>query len=106
LDVLADVARERDTTPARVAIAWILARPGVTSPILGARTEAQLDDNLAAVDLQLTPQDIAALDAVTAPKLNFPTRFLDGAVPASYPGMIVNGQSFEVHSRAAQMESR
>jgi aryl-alcohol dehydrogenase-like predicted oxidoreductase len=106
LDVLADVAHKRDTTPARVAIAWVLSRPGVTAPILGARTEAQLDDNLAAVDLKLPPEDIAALDAVTRPKLNFPSTFLDGAVPASYPGMMVNGRDFEVHSRAEQMESR
>ena len=106
LDVLADVARERDTTPARAAIAWVLSRPGVTSPILGARTEAQLDDNLAAIDLKLAPEDIAALDAVTRPKLNFPSKFLTGAVPASYPGMMIDGRDFEVHPRAQQIESR
>ena len=106
LDVLSDVARKRDTTPARAAIAWVLSRPGVTSPILGVRTESQLDDNLAAVDLKLAPEDIAALDAVSRPKLNFPTKFLDGAVPASYPAMMVNGRDFELHSRAEQMEAR
>ena len=106
LDVLADVARKRETTPARAAIAWVSSRPGVTSPILGARTEAQLDDNLAAIDLKLAPEDIAALDAVTRPKLNFPSKFLTGAVPASYPGMMIDGRDFEVHSRAQQIESR
>jgi aryl-alcohol dehydrogenase-like predicted oxidoreductase len=106
LDVLADVARKRDTTPARVAIAWVLSRPGVSSPILGARTEAQLDDNLAAIDLKLTPEDMAALDAVTSPKLNFPTKFLAAAVPMSYPGMMINGRDFEVHSGVDQTESR
>src|SRR5580704_7604251 len=106
LDVLAEVARKRDTTAARVAIAWVLSRPGVTSPILGARTEAQLDDNLAAIEVKLTPEDIAALDTVTKPALNFPTAFLAGAVPASYPGMTVNGRDFQAHSRSEQMESR
>jgi aryl-alcohol dehydrogenase-like predicted oxidoreductase len=106
LDVLANVARRRDTTPARAALAWVLSRPGVTSPILGARTEAQLDDNLAAIDLKLAPEDIAALDAVTSPKLNFPTKFLTAAVPASYPGMTIDGRDFETHLRAEQMESR
>jgi aryl-alcohol dehydrogenase-like predicted oxidoreductase len=106
LDVLAGVARRRDTTPARAAIAWVLSRPGVTSPILGARTEAQLDDNLAAIDVKLTPDDIATLDAATKPALNFPSAFLGGAVPASYPGITVNGRDFELHSRAKQMESR
>jgi aryl-alcohol dehydrogenase-like predicted oxidoreductase len=106
LDVLAGVARKRDTTPARTAIAWVLSRPGVTSPILGARTEAQLDDNLAAIDVKLAPEDIAALDMVTKPALNFPTGFLRGAVPASYPGITVNGRDFAPHSRSEQMESR
>jgi aryl-alcohol dehydrogenase-like predicted oxidoreductase len=105
LDVLAGVARQRDTTPARAAIAWVLSRPGVTSPILGARTEAQLDDNLEAIDVKLAPEDIAALDMVTKPALNFPTAFLGAAVPASYPGITVNGRDFQVHSRSEQMES-
>jgi len=104
--VLAGVARKRDTTPARAAIAWVLSRPGVTSPILGARTEAQLDDNLAAIEVELTRDDIATLDMATKPALNFPSAFLGGALPASYPGITVNGRDFELHSRAKQMESR
>jgi aryl-alcohol dehydrogenase-like predicted oxidoreductase len=106
LDLLAEVARRRNTTPARVAIAWVLSRPGVTSPILGARTEAQLDDNLAAVDLELPSEDIALLEAATTPKLNFPTRFLDGAVSMAHPGMSVNGRRFDIHSRSASSEAK
>lgn len=106
LDVLKDVARQRETTPARAAIAWVASRPGVTSPILGVRTEAQLDDNLAAIDVKLLPEDIAALNAVTKPTLNFPTGFLAGALPASYPGMVVDGRSFAVHLRSEEMASR
>jgi aryl-alcohol dehydrogenase-like predicted oxidoreductase len=106
LDALKDVARKRETTPARVAIAWVASRPGVTSPILGVRTEAQLDDNLAAIDVTLAPEDIAALNAVTKPTLNFPTGFLVGALPASYPGMVVDGRSFALHSRSEEMASR
>jgi aryl-alcohol dehydrogenase-like predicted oxidoreductase len=106
LDALTDVARKRETTPARVAIAWVASRPGVTSPILGVRTEAQLDDNLAAIDVTLAPEDLAALNAVTKPTLNFPSGFLAGALPASYPGMVVNGKSFAVHSRSEEMASK
>jgi len=106
LDVLAEVARTRDTTPARAALAWVLSRSGVTSPILGARTEAQLDDNLAAIDVKLAPEDIAALDLVTKPALNFPTRLLRGVVPISYPGITVNGRDFELRARSGQKESR
>lgn len=64
LDMLKTVAARRETTMARAAIAWVVSRPGVTSPILGARTEAQLDDNLAAIDVRLAPEDIAALTRV------------------------------------------
>jgi aryl-alcohol dehydrogenase-like predicted oxidoreductase len=99
VDVLNEVARNRSTTPARVALAWVLSRPGVSSPIIGARTAVQLDDNLAALDLELAAEDLKSLDDVSAPRLNFPTRFLIGAVQASYGGVTVNGQSFEKHPR-------
>ncbi len=55
VDELVKVAKQLDTTPARVALAWVAGRPGVTSPILGARTLAQLDDNLAALEVELCP---------------------------------------------------
>lgn len=48
LDEMARIAKELDTTVARVALAWVQSRPGVTSTIIGARTLAQLEDNLAA----------------------------------------------------------
>jgi aryl-alcohol dehydrogenase-like predicted oxidoreductase len=52
---------------AQVALAWLLARPAVTSVILGARTLEQLDDNLAAVDVQLSAEDIERLDLASDP---------------------------------------
>jgi aryl-alcohol dehydrogenase-like predicted oxidoreductase len=51
---------------ARVALAWALAQPGITSVIVGAKRPDQLTENLAAVDLVLTEQDLADLDAVSA----------------------------------------
>ena len=51
---------------AQVALAWVLAQPGVTSAIVGASSLEQLDDNLAAAALELTPEELAALDAATA----------------------------------------
>jgi aryl-alcohol dehydrogenase-like predicted oxidoreductase len=94
LDVLAAVAKRRGTTAARVALAWVRVRPGVTSTILGARTLEQLQDNLAALELNLEPDDIAELDKITHPKLNFPAEFLKAATGQSNAGMIVNGRSF------------
>jgi aryl-alcohol dehydrogenase-like predicted oxidoreductase len=51
---------------AQVALAWVLAQPGITSAIVGASSLEQLDDNLAAADLELTSDELAALDAATA----------------------------------------
>ncbi len=51
---------------AQVALAWVVAQPGVTSAIVGASSLEQLDDNLAAADLTLTADERAVLDAATA----------------------------------------
>lgn len=78
LDALLECAKRHDRPPAHVAIAWLLARPGVASVLLGARTADQLDDNLGAVDLALEPDDLKALGAVSSTPLPaYPYRFLE-----------------------------
>ncbi|MCW7947289.1 aldo/keto reductase [Streptomyces hygroscopicus] len=72
VDTLRFVAARHDVSVARVAIAWVLARPGVTSVIVGAKRPDQLTENLAAVDLALTEDDLAELDAVSAPLVPYP----------------------------------
>ncbi|WLS11135.1 aldo/keto reductase (plasmid) [Shinella sumterensis] len=69
------VAEEADSTPSRVALAWALANPAVVSPIIGARTLAQAEDNLKALDLALTPEQLDRLDRISAPAPVFPARF-------------------------------
>jgi aryl-alcohol dehydrogenase-like predicted oxidoreductase len=69
------VAEEADSTPSRVALAWTLANPTVVSPIIGARTLAQAEDNLEALDLALTPEQLDRLDRISAPVPVFPARF-------------------------------
>lgn len=66
VEILRRIAAARGVTVAQVAIAWVLSRPGVTSVLLGATKMHQLEDNLGAVDVVLTPEDLAELDAVTA----------------------------------------
>ena len=66
LVALASVADGRGVSMAQVALAWVLAKPGITSAIVGASSLEQLDDNLAAADLELTAEELAALDAATA----------------------------------------
>jgi aryl-alcohol dehydrogenase-like predicted oxidoreductase len=72
LDVIAPIARAQGSSAARVALAWLLAKPVVTSIIVGARRLEQLNDNLAAVDLKLTPDEIQRLDEVSALPLEYP----------------------------------
>jgi aryl-alcohol dehydrogenase-like predicted oxidoreductase len=66
VDVLADIARSRDVTPAQVALNWVMSKPGVDTVILGARDEVQLRDNLAAASWKLSADEVARLDDVSA----------------------------------------
>jgi aryl-alcohol dehydrogenase (NADP+) len=63
----ADTAKRLGVKPAQTALAWLLARPGVVAPIIGASKLAQLDDAIAAVDLALSPDDVQQLEALYEP---------------------------------------
>ncbi|RYJ28386.1 oxidoreductase [Streptomyces sp. L-9-10] len=71
-DVVKEAATELGRTPAQVGLAWALRRPGVTAPIIGARTPAQLEDNLGALDVDFTAAQLARLDEASATGLGFP----------------------------------
>ncbi|HEY4303904.1 MAG TPA: aldo/keto reductase [Gemmatimonadaceae bacterium] len=91
VDELEKIAKELDTTVARVALAWVRQRAGVTSTIIGARTVAQLDDNLASLDVSLSPEQTGRLDAISAPVLGFP-QSMQPIFPAIHNGgTTVNG---------------
>ena len=72
VDAMRPIAEAHGASVARVALAWLLQRKGVMSVIVGAKTIEQLDDNLASVNLQLTAEDIAGLDRVSALKPEYP----------------------------------
>jgi aryl-alcohol dehydrogenase-like predicted oxidoreductase len=76
LDAIAPIAKAHDCSPARVSLAWLLAKPVVTSIIIGAKRLDQLNDNLAAVDLVLSADEIKLLDEVSA-------------LPPEYPGWML-----------------
>jgi aryl-alcohol dehydrogenase-like predicted oxidoreductase len=67
LDAVRKVAGGRGVSLAQVAIAWVLARPAVSSVILGARSVAQFTDNLAAASLELSPEEMQLLDEASEP---------------------------------------
>ncbi len=72
VDVLVEIAGRHGVTPARVALAWLLARPGITTVIVGARTDEQLADNLAAAERVLSDEEIGRLEVVSRPPLIYP----------------------------------
>ncbi len=72
VEVLAAIAGQRGVSPAQVALAYTLAKPAVTSLIIGARTAEQLADNLASADLTLTAAELDELDKASAPPLIYP----------------------------------
>ena len=76
LDVMGPIAKAHDCSPARIALAWLLTRPIVTSVILGAKRLDQLQDNLAAIELELSKEEIEQLDEVSA-------------LPPEYPGWML-----------------
>src|ERR1700723_2208763 len=97
LDVLVPLAREAGTSVAPAALAWVMQRPGVASTIIGARTMEQFEDNLGALDVKLTAEQIKALDEVSQPKLNFPHDFLGPVKAFGYNGSTIDGQAAPVN---------
>ena len=79
LDVIVPIAKAHNCSAARISLAWLLAKPVVTSIIIGAKRLDQLADNIAATDLQLTPDELKQLDAVSA-------------LPPEYPGWMLQTQ--------------
>ena len=71
IEELVTISEDLDASPAQVALAYTMAKPAVTSVIVGARTEEQLTDNLAAADLKLSASDIERLDKVSAQPLQY-----------------------------------
>ncbi|MFO0746347.1 MAG: aldo/keto reductase [Myxococcota bacterium] len=76
IEALAKVAGELDTTIPAVALAWVLKKPGVTAAIFGARSVAQLEDNVKAAALELSADHMRLLDQVSAVPMGYPYEFI------------------------------
>ncbi len=79
VDAVGRVADETGHTMSQVALNWLLTRPGVTAPILGARTLEQLEDNLGAAGWRLGPEHQTLLDAPSRLEPEYPARFIASA---------------------------
>jgi len=72
IEVLVEIGSARGVSAAQIALAYLIRKPAVTSVIVGARTEAQLADNLASAELVLTDEEMSRLDAVSVEPLRYP----------------------------------
>jgi aryl-alcohol dehydrogenase-like predicted oxidoreductase len=91
VDELETIAKAHETTVARVALAWVQGRPGVASTIIGARRLAQLEDNVKALDVKLSPEEIERLDQLTKPTFGFPQSMQPVFPSIHHGGATVNG---------------
>lgn len=91
VDALVAVAQEMGRTPAEVALAWVQARPGVASTIIGARTMEQLEQNLKALEVRLPPEMTKRLDEASAMAPIFPQSFLPYVKNNIHGGTTING---------------
>lgn len=79
IDLMIKIGKDHDATAARVALAWLLRRPGITSVIIGAKREEQLIDNIASTRLALAEDELQELETISA-------------LASEYPGWMVNRQ--------------
>jgi aryl-alcohol dehydrogenase-like predicted oxidoreductase len=91
VDELDIIAKAHESTVARVALAWVQTQPGVTSTIIGARRLAQLEDNLKALDVKLSAEELGRLDALTKPTFGFPQNIQPWFPTLHNGGTSVNG---------------
>jgi aryl-alcohol dehydrogenase-like predicted oxidoreductase len=93
IDAVNATAATLGVSPASVALAWVHSRPGVTSTIIGARRLDQFRQNLAALDVTLPPDHLAALDEISQPTLNFPSYYNRNLAPSlAFAGSTVDGR--------------
>jgi aryl-alcohol dehydrogenase-like predicted oxidoreductase len=81
LETVETVARRLETTASAVSLAWLLAKPEVSSVIVGARTVEQLEENLRALSVKLSADDLKALDEVSRPAWGYPYNFIGAREP-------------------------
>jgi aryl-alcohol dehydrogenase-like predicted oxidoreductase len=93
VDELEIIAKAHETTVASVALAWLHAQPGVTSIIIGARRISQFEHNVRALDVNLTAEELARLNAITEPTFGFPQSMMTMTPGIINGGTTINGVS-------------
>lgn len=91
IDRLAELAKVHQATPAAVALAWVVGRPGVTATLIGARRLDQLEANVAALDIRLSTEEVASLDTLSAPAPTFISSHQPTTNRFQHGGISLNG---------------
>ncbi|MEI8115858.1 MAG: aldo/keto reductase, partial [Bacteroidia bacterium] len=86
IDVMAEIGKQHGVSVATVALNWVTKQPGVCSTIIGAKTLDQLKDNISAVNLQLTPEDLQQLNDISAPTPEYPGWMVTRQTLGRWPG--------------------
>lgn len=86
MDVLLETSSRYGHTPAQVALNWLLGRPGVTAPVLGAKSVTQLSENLGCIGWMLEPEDASILEKAGDTELPYPYRFIERYTRKRKPG--------------------
>jgi len=92
VDHLRALAKKKGRSVAQLALAWLLAKPAATSLIIGASRLAQLEDNLGAVDVELTDEEVEALDAFVPPARPYPHWFIDATADQAHRNALGRGE--------------
>jgi diketogulonate reductase-like aldo/keto reductase len=88
IDFMAEIAAQHDVTVARVALAWLLRKPGVTSIIVGAKRNDQLLDNIASTKLSLSDDDMKKLNHVRALAPEYPGWMVERQIQGRFPDAV------------------
>lgn len=92
IDAVVAVAEQQGCSAAQVALNWVCRRPEITSPVIGARTIEQLEDNIRCLDIRLTDEQLVRLDSLTRPALSFPHDYLNNSPVYRNGGLSINGE--------------
>ena len=99
VDKLREIAKAHGVSPAQIALAWLLGKRGVTSILVGANKLTQLEDNLAAVGVQLSAEQSAQLDQLTAPAPLYPHWFTQRVQDAAVAEALQRGKALQAAQR-------
>jgi aryl-alcohol dehydrogenase-like predicted oxidoreductase len=91
IDELERIAKLYNTTPATIALAWVMHKPGVSSTLMGVRNVKQLEANIKAANIKLSVAEVASLDALSTPPPTFVTEYKDLAKMMQHGGIEING---------------